>query len=198
MLIVLAFSLFIYYLSYLMKNRSCQGLRQKKVIETEKKENISFEEALMTKRLNHVKNVCEEIEAPSNDFCSFKSKNWDYDQTIIERNHIQDPNTGTIYCFIHKVASSTWMSFFARMQSRSQQFKFIIESEKYYMVKDILHADELTVMDEENTAFIIVRHPLDRLISAFTDRILNNKTDQVRSHVKEQTEFKHEETITFL
>ena len=44
--------------------------------------------------------------------------------------------------------------------------------------------DDLTLMDKDNTAFIIVRHPLDRLISAFTDRILNNQTDQVKSWYK--------------
>ena len=164
-----------------MKNRSCKKMKRKPKMVIMSKENMSFEEALMLERLNHVKKVCEEISAPSNDFCSFKSKYLDYDQAISGRNHIQDPNTGTIYCFNHKVASSTWMSFFARIQSRTQQFQNIIKSEQYYKVKDILHADDLTVMDEDNTAFIIVRHPLDRLISAFSDRILDNQTDQVRS-----------------
>ena len=179
---LLIFLLLLYSLSHLMKNRRCKGLRQKQEIENAPKENISLEENLMLERLNHVKKVCKEIKATSNDFCSFKSKYHEYDQAISGRNHIQDPNTGTIYCFNHKVASSTWMSFFARMQSRTQQFQNIIKSEKYYKVKDILSADDLTVMDEDNTAFIIVRHPLDRLISAFTDRILNNQTDQVKSH----------------
>ena len=173
--------LLLYNLSSLMKNRSCKKMKRKPKMVIMSKENMSFEEALMLERLNHVKKVCEEISAPSNDFCSFKSKYLDYDQAISGRNHIQDPNTGTIYCFNHKVASSTWMSFFARIQSRTQQFQNIIKSEQYYKVKDILHADDLTVMDEDNTAFIIVRHPLDRLISAFSDRILDNQTDQVRS-----------------
>ena len=165
----------------LLKNRSCKRLRQKEEVVTAPKENLSFEEALMLERINHVKNVCQEIESASNDFCSFKSKYHDDDQAISGRNHIQDPNTGTIYCFNHKVASSTWMSFFARMQSRTRQFQHIIETEKYYKVKDFLQVNDLTVMDKDNTAFIIVRHPLDRLISAFTDRILNKQTDQVRS-----------------
>ena len=177
---LLIFLLLLYNLSHLMKNRRCKGLRQKQEIEKAQKENRSFEENLMLERSNHVKKVCKEIRATSNDFCSFKSKYHEYDQAISGRNHIQDPNTGTIYCFNHKVASSTWMSFFARMQSRTQQFQNIIKSEKYYKVKDVLSADDLTVMDEDNTAFIIVRHPLDRLISAFTDRILNNQTDQVK------------------
>ena len=35
------------------------------------------------------------------------------------------------------------------------------------------------ILDPNNFAFMIVRHPLDRLISAFTDRILNHQTPQV-------------------
>ena len=180
LLTFLAFILLFYYISYLLKNRSCKRLRQKEVVVTEPEEKLNFEEALMLERLNHMKNVCQEIEAPSNDFCSFNSKYHDDHQAISGRNHIQDPNTGTVYCFNHKVASSTWMSFFARIQPRTQQFQHIIETEKYYKVKDILQVDDLTLMDKDNTAFIIVRHPLDRLISAFTDRILNNQTDQVK------------------
>ena len=61
------FLLLIFYLSYLLKNRSCKRLRQMEVVVTAPRENLGFEEALMLERLKHVKNVCQEIEAPSND-----------------------------------------------------------------------------------------------------------------------------------
>ena len=42
-----------------------------------------------------------------------------------------------------------------------------------------LQPRQADILDPNNFAFMIVRHPLDRLISAFTDRILNHKTPQV-------------------
>ena len=84
LLTLLIFLLLLYNLSHLMKNRRCKGLRQKQEIEKAPKENISFEENLMFERSNHVKKVCKEIRATSNDFCSFKSKYHEYDQAIWE------------------------------------------------------------------------------------------------------------------
>ena len=42
-----------------------------------------------------------------------------------------------------------------------------------------LQPSQADILDPNNFAFMIVRHPLDRLISAFNDRILNHKTPQV-------------------
>ena len=50
-------------------------------------------------------------------------------------------------------------------------------------VKEELGASNFEALDPDNPSFIIVRHPLDRLASAFNDRILNKDTDQVRLHI---------------
>ena len=134
-LILILVSVIHHYLSSRMKNRRCKKERQKQLIIEVQQENLSFEEALMMERSNHVKNICQKLQAPSKDFCSFHSKHRIYNQAITGSSHLQDPNTGTIYCFNHKVASSTWMSLFARMLSSSQNIQNIIESEQYYKVK---------------------------------------------------------------
>ena len=51
-------------------------------------------------------------------------------------------------------------------------------------IADRLQANKWDVLDPDNFAFIVVRHPLDRLISAFTDRILNTDTGQSKYHTK--------------
>ena len=50
-------------------------------------------------------------------------------------------------------------------------------------VKEELGASNFEALDPDNPSFIIVRHPLDRLASAFNDRILNKDTDQARLHI---------------
>ena len=50
-------------------------------------------------------------------------------------------------------------------------------------VKEELGASNFEALDPDNPSFIIVRHPLDRLASAFNDRILNKDTVQERLHI---------------
>ena len=50
-------------------------------------------------------------------------------------------------------------------------------------VKEELGASNFEALDPDNPSFIIVRHPLDRLASAFNDRILNKDTDQARLQI---------------
>ena len=63
-----------------------------------------------------------------------------------------------------------------------------------FQIADRLQAHKWDVLDPDNFSFIIVRHPLDRLISAFTDRILNTDTGQVGVG----TEIRYEENFSFI
>ena len=56
-------------------------------------------------------------------------------------------------------------------------------------VKEELGASNFEALDPDNPSFIIVRHPLDRLASAFNDRILNKDTDQARLHITHYTSY---------
>ena len=47
-------------------------------------------------------------------------------------------------------------------------------------MKSRLKPRVLDLFEEDKINFLIVRHPLDRILSAFRDRILNPKTDQVK------------------
>ena len=83
---------------------------------------ISREENLMIQRSLNLDRVCEQLKTGREQKCTLK-------------NHfLQDPNTGTIYCFLHKVASSTWMSFFSRLENDAKFLERAEETGKYYKV----------------------------------------------------------------
>jgi hypothetical protein len=66
-------------------------------------------EARMKERRSRVKALCkswssEDWEQPKEGGCVYKSKDGTADQHI-GQNFIQDPHTGTVYCYAHKVWS---------------------------------------------------------------------------------------------
>ena len=59
----------------------------------------------MVARSDHIQMVCDNYQLREDDSlnCGYKSKDHSFDQNI--QNHfLADPRTGTVYCFIHKVA----------------------------------------------------------------------------------------------
>ena len=55
-----------------------------------------------------------------------------YDQYMTPRHILLEPKSRTAYCYIHKVASSTWMSFFTHLHKEEKRFKALIHFGKYY------------------------------------------------------------------
>ena len=59
----------------------------------------------MMARSDHIQMVCDNYQLREDDSqdCGYRSKDHSFDQNI--QNHfLADPRTGTVYCFIHKVA----------------------------------------------------------------------------------------------
>lgn len=75
------------------------------------------------------------------------------------------------------------MSYFSKLQNDERFLNYVNSTGKYYKVADKLQAHVDAIINTDNFSFIIVRHPLDRLISAFNDRILNLETDQVMFYI---------------
>ena len=59
----------------------------------------------MDERLSNIQEVCSsyKIQESSNFSCWFQSKVSKYSQEINLNNFLRELNTGTIYCYIHKV-----------------------------------------------------------------------------------------------
>lgn len=104
---------------------------------------------MMERRVSHIVDVCSQLQASSNFSCSYQNKVSKYNQEINLNNFLREFNTGTIYCYIHKVkeenlccilsnflkvASSTWMSFFARLENDSKFLSYAEKTGNYYKV----------------------------------------------------------------
>ena len=61
-------------------------------------------EKRMKERREHIVRVCRKHAAheDNHDGCSYRSKDCSFDQEVGD-HFLRDPNTGTVYCFIHKV-----------------------------------------------------------------------------------------------
>ena len=64
-----------------------------------------------------------------------------------------------------------------------------------HQVKYRLGLRPLDLLWSDSLSFILVRHPLDRLISAYRDRILDPTTDQARQHSSAMMQFKDTQNL---
>lgn len=131
-----------------------------------------------------MRSLCErwaDEEAEPGDGCKYKSKEVIADQGI-GSNFLLDAHSGTLYCYAHKVASSTWMSVFAKAEGDPRFLSMVEKTGAWYRVADRLRASADQVA-EAPLAMVVVRHPFDRLLSAFKDRILRKESDQAHQHL---------------
>jgi len=139
---------------------------------------------MMKNRTDHIRNICERYESEEDNSCVFAGRDVFMKQDIHNKNHfLKDPKTGTIYCFNHKVASSSWMSVYAHLENNPKYLLDMMKTRNYYKVQYRLSPSIEEVLRSNETKFLVVRHPFDRLLSAFLDRILNPGTDQAKYHV---------------
>jgi len=143
-------------------------------------------EARMEGRRGRVKVLCkswtsENWEEPGEGGCVYRSKDGTADQHI-GQNFLQDPHTGTVYCYAHKVASSTWMSVFAKVEGDPRFLSMVEKDSGWYRVANRIAASAAKVA-RAPVAMMVVRHPFDRLLSAFKDRILREESDQAHQHL---------------
>jgi hypothetical protein len=112
----------------------------------------------MLARSDHIQEVCRnyQLREDDNQDCGYRSKDQSFDQNI-ENHFLADPRTGTVYCFIHKVgfsllftcvlsfamqvASSTWMSLFARLENNMKFLKQVEKDGNYYQVDEKILLD---------------------------------------------------------
>ncbi|KAJ9591778.1 hypothetical protein L9F63_001714 [Diploptera punctata] len=77
-----------------------------------------------------------------------------------------------LYCWIHKVASTSWIALFSHLAHRTN-------IDKYYKEINILSPqtrEQLydAIRDNKYYKLIVVRHPFERIVSAYRDRIEDN------------------------
>nr|XP_040572016.1 carbohydrate sulfotransferase 14-like [Lepeophtheirus salmonis]XP_040572017.1 carbohydrate sulfotransferase 14-like [Lepeophtheirus salmonis] len=95
------------------------------------------------------------------------------DRKRIMSHLMVDHKHGLTYCWNHKAASTSWSEFFSRLTNNI----YILRSKEYYKLNSYMAPRtelELTESLRETTKFMVIRHPLSRIVSAYRDRIKNN------------------------
>ena len=101
LIIILVIFVLVQSIVYFIPATSNVKIRRQKYDSIEVDIDIEVE---MQDRLNHIDNVCKSINIS------------DRDETFSTQNHFRrDQNTGTVYCFIHKVGSTAWHSVFRNL-----------------------------------------------------------------------------------
>ncbi|XP_029050578.1 carbohydrate sulfotransferase 11-like [Osmia bicornis bicornis] len=120
-----------------------------------KGESINLQES--TNALQQISNVCVKYNLKT---------------PLIRRHFLYNSQHKSMYCWIRKVASTSFTKLFADMKNRPP-------TRKYYREVDILaprSLKELQLISNDTKVFklLIVRHPFQRLVSSYRDRIEDN------------------------
>ncbi|XP_033231715.1 carbohydrate sulfotransferase 11-like [Belonocnema kinseyi] len=99
--------------------------------------------------------------------------------SLLERtNFLYDFQHNAVYCWIRKVASTSFTKIFSDMKNRHVTDQFYREVE--FLAPESLDLLKSLNMDRNTFKLLIVRHPFERLVSSYRDRIADNSkyTDQ--------------------
>jgi len=95
-------------------------------------------------------------------------------QKVSLNSHLIDKKRKVTYCWLHKVASSFWMWIFLWIKEGKQPDpKAKPYTTQYSMTPKTTKVYQNTVANYEN--IILVRHPIERLVSAYRDKIAGLK-----------------------
>ncbi|XP_011054418.1 PREDICTED: carbohydrate sulfotransferase 11-like [Acromyrmex echinatior] len=99
---------------------------------------------------------------------------------LIKRHFLYNAEHKSLYCWIRKVASTSFTKLFSDMSNRQ------VDSRDLYKEVDFLSPESLKDLQQSannNTIFklLIVRHPFQRLISSYRDRIEDNSKYSAQS-----------------
>lgn len=144
----------------------------------------------MEKRRKHLKKACRNfgLDIPANDTLH-RPNSWEF---LVNKEH------RLVWCNVFKAASSSWMynfnilagwelkyvqfqftipipivlsySYSPKFLSRTKSVPLVLARQRYPRIA----LNELREAMANSTSFIIVRHPLERLLSAYRDKIQNS------------------------
>ncbi len=101
-----------------------------------------------------------------------------FQDTDMPDSLLVDPRHRIIYCAIPKVACSSWKTLLVKLSGRATGKKpYAVHDKRFLKSKGIFAWDLLSEKArryalEKYTKFIVVRHPLERLLSAYRDKLV--------------------------
>ncbi|CAL4114623.1 unnamed protein product [Meganyctiphanes norvegica] len=128
-------------------------------------------------RRQHVRKACEKhgLQKPNK---NYKANAWEF---LVNKEH------GLVWCNIFKAASSTWFYNFNLLAGYTK--KHLAKSKntpvqlarKYYNRPSVDELLEILHGESRPLAFLITRHPLERLVSYYRNKFFDRRAD---SHIK--------------
>ena len=102
----------------------------------------------------------------------------EHSNNSLYRFFLADDSRKAVWCTIDKVASSTWKNTLVRSHGGEGRADGAIHSINYLAKHGLVYLSRMSVEDAKYSLrnyfrYIIVRHPLDRLVSAWRDKMLN-------------------------
>lgn len=85
-----------------------------------------------------------------------------------EKSLMLQPSWHLLYCWIHKVASTSWSEVFFYLRGKEVPASRLHEATQYFSLRS--HGMTLESALSSSLVFTIVRHPLERLVSAYRDK----------------------------
>ncbi|XP_046396573.1 carbohydrate sulfotransferase 10-like [Ischnura elegans] len=141
-------------------NDVTQGTNYSRCIQTTTKETVYDRQRVQEEQLKrraHLQDACISEIVNLSDF------------KLNRKHYLIDRSRQILYCWIHKVASTSWISFMARLRG--------LQVRKNRIYREISRLSASSDEEVQTAAlnyrvrFIVVRHPFLRLISAYRDRI---------------------------
>jgi len=106
-------------------------------------------------------------------FCANKVK-----QQNLDRLHFHlNKEHNLLFCFQPKVGSTTWLNHFISLEKRDDQQK-LASLERFEKVKYLSPTDlDLVSLAKASISISMVRHPFERLVSAYQNKIADNERE---------------------
>ena len=98
-------------------------------------------------------------------------------------SYITEKQTKTSFCSIHKIASSSMNLIYLKYIPDKSIQKQLLDNHKAYNVRNYFNAKKNNISEEELKEYfwyLFVRHPFDRFLSGYTNRIMNGCTGQAK------------------
>ena len=150
-----------------------------------KSNNFEINSKAITFIIDYNTSIFEQRQKRVKTFCDLKqNQNFWYQNEAEHLFVLKERNL--VWCPIYKAGSSTWMNLMIDLSTKSKEVKTQIKREKFVWITKIQGrkvAPELTQMgwkfwqfqnwvkNENEISFMVVRHPFDRLVSAFRDKL---------------------------
>ena len=132
-------------------------------------------EKIFRERRHHVADICEKNKQQGQSDLAYLASDQRLNQKVRMLSHLLDNSRKVMYCWNHKVASSSWMWMFTKIRTGRE----LPPGEPTYRIQYHMSPRNISSYYSAVTSYnniLLVRHPFERLLSAYRDRVAGGKT----------------------